>query len=334
MSGQFDATMAMTAGLPADTPVLRKPFPLMDLLRLMQATGSPRLKPSPWAPIRGAQALKPLHATAAFVSRQPMLDLKAGCSVRAPAPRPRTEPDARAPAPGADRRRPGPGPRNADPGQAGLPELQPRSAGERRRNPAAAPRNAVIQLRRGVEVDDEVVSACQALHTAGYRLALDFVSDPEGERLLPFMKFVKIDVRSMSLGARRRRCQAARIAATCARLPRRWKRPRRTRARRPRVHAVPGLLLLSAHHAEDLGAAGPPAGLPAAATRRCASRTWASSDRGTGQARRLAQLPRPQVRQLRGLRAPLRSDVDQAGPHHDRRRADPEAGCRCGRWPA
>ena len=59
----------------------------------------------------------------------------------------------------------------------------------------------MIQLRRGVEVDDAVVSACQALHTAGYRMALDFVSDPEGERLLPFMKFVKIDVRSMSLGA-------------------------------------------------------------------------------------------------------------------------------------
>ena len=41
MSGQFDATMAMTAGLPADTPVLRKPFPLMDLVRLIQATVPP-----------------------------------------------------------------------------------------------------------------------------------------------------------------------------------------------------------------------------------------------------------------------------------------------------
>ena len=34
-------TMAMTAGLPADTPVLRKPFPLTDLLRLIQATVPP-----------------------------------------------------------------------------------------------------------------------------------------------------------------------------------------------------------------------------------------------------------------------------------------------------
>jgi EAL and modified HD-GYP domain-containing signal transduction protein len=63
------------------------------------------------------------------------------------------------------------------------------------------PKKSVIQLRRGIEVDDAVVSACQALHGAGYRLALDFVSDPEGERLLPFVKFVKIDVRSMSPGA-------------------------------------------------------------------------------------------------------------------------------------
>jgi DNA-binding NtrC family response regulator len=36
MSGQFDATMAMAAGWAADTPVLRKPFALVDLLRLLQ----------------------------------------------------------------------------------------------------------------------------------------------------------------------------------------------------------------------------------------------------------------------------------------------------------
>ncbi len=63
------------------------------------------------------------------------------------------------------------------------------------------PKKSVIQLRRGVQVDDEVVAACERLHKAGYRLALDFVSDPEGERLLPFIKFVKIDVRSMSPSA-------------------------------------------------------------------------------------------------------------------------------------
>jgi c-di-GMP-related signal transduction protein len=60
------------------------------------------------------------------------------------------------------------------------------------------PQKSVIQLRRGIEVDDPLVSACQSLHGAGYRLALDFVSDPESERLLPFVTFVKMDVRSMT----------------------------------------------------------------------------------------------------------------------------------------
>jgi EAL and modified HD-GYP domain-containing signal transduction protein len=46
-----------------------------------------------------------------------------------------------------------------------------------------------------------VVTACHQLHDAGYRLALDFISDPESERLLPFVKFLKIDVRSMSTAA-------------------------------------------------------------------------------------------------------------------------------------
>ncbi len=59
----------------------------------------------------------------------------------------------------------------------------------------------VIQLRRGLQVDEAVVGACKELHDAGYRLALDFISDPESERLLPFVKFLKIDVRSMSTAA-------------------------------------------------------------------------------------------------------------------------------------
>jgi c-di-GMP-related signal transduction protein len=63
------------------------------------------------------------------------------------------------------------------------------------------PAKTVIQLRRGLQVDEEVVTACHQLHDAGYRLALDFISDPESERLLPFVKFLKIDVRSMSTAA-------------------------------------------------------------------------------------------------------------------------------------
>ena len=37
ISGQFDVAMAMAAGWAADTPVLRKPFALFDLLRLLRA---------------------------------------------------------------------------------------------------------------------------------------------------------------------------------------------------------------------------------------------------------------------------------------------------------
>jgi EAL and modified HD-GYP domain-containing signal transduction protein len=63
------------------------------------------------------------------------------------------------------------------------------------------PGKTVIQLRRGLQVDEQVVQACHDLHKGGYRLALDFISDPESERLLPFVKFLKIDVRSMSTAA-------------------------------------------------------------------------------------------------------------------------------------
>jgi EAL and modified HD-GYP domain-containing signal transduction protein len=63
------------------------------------------------------------------------------------------------------------------------------------------PKKAVIQLRRGLEVDDDVVAACQELHKAGHRLAIDFGADPEAERLLPLMAFIRIDVRSMSMEA-------------------------------------------------------------------------------------------------------------------------------------
>ena len=36
MSGQFDVSMALAAGWAADTPVLRKPFALLDLLRMLR----------------------------------------------------------------------------------------------------------------------------------------------------------------------------------------------------------------------------------------------------------------------------------------------------------
>ena len=39
ISGQFDVAMALAAGWAADTPVLRKPFALFDLLRLIRQPG-------------------------------------------------------------------------------------------------------------------------------------------------------------------------------------------------------------------------------------------------------------------------------------------------------
>jgi two-component system, cell cycle sensor histidine kinase and response regulator CckA len=41
MSGQFDPSMAIAAGWAADTPVLRKPFALLDLLRLLREPVAP-----------------------------------------------------------------------------------------------------------------------------------------------------------------------------------------------------------------------------------------------------------------------------------------------------
>ena len=41
ISGQFDSSMALSAGMPADTPVLRKPFPLLQLVRLVQSAIPP-----------------------------------------------------------------------------------------------------------------------------------------------------------------------------------------------------------------------------------------------------------------------------------------------------
>lgn len=57
--------------------------------------------------------------------------------------------------------------------------------------------SVVIELREDIAVDDEVVQACQDLQTRGYTLALDdFVAGSAAEALLPFVKFVKLDVLS------------------------------------------------------------------------------------------------------------------------------------------
>src|SRR5690349_775505 len=54
---------------------------------------------------------------------------------------------------------------------------------------------AVYELREDVEIDQEVIDACKALHGRGYRLALDdFVAGSSAEQLLPYVSFVKVDV--------------------------------------------------------------------------------------------------------------------------------------------
>jgi EAL and modified HD-GYP domain-containing signal transduction protein len=56
-------------------------------------------------------------------------------------------------------------------------------------------RSVVIELREDVVVDDSVLDACRDLHRLGYALALDdYVAGSGAEALLPYAKFVKLDV--------------------------------------------------------------------------------------------------------------------------------------------
>jgi EAL and modified HD-GYP domain-containing signal transduction protein len=58
------------------------------------------------------------------------------------------------------------------------------------------PSSLVIQLHKDIEIDDAVVETCRALAGAGYALGVDSVADgPTIERLLPYVKFVRADVR-------------------------------------------------------------------------------------------------------------------------------------------
>jgi EAL and modified HD-GYP domain-containing signal transduction protein len=57
------------------------------------------------------------------------------------------------------------------------------------------PRAVVIELLEDVPADDEVLSACERLVAAGYRLALDdFVSGGPHERLIHLAEIIKVDV--------------------------------------------------------------------------------------------------------------------------------------------
>src|SRR5262245_43948478 len=54
---------------------------------------------------------------------------------------------------------------------------------------------AVLELCEDIPVDDEVVQVCRRLHADGYALALDdFVPGSPAEALVPWVRYVKIDV--------------------------------------------------------------------------------------------------------------------------------------------
>lgn len=56
-------------------------------------------------------------------------------------------------------------------------------------------KSVVIELREDIMVDADVVKVCRDLQERGYTLALDdFVEGSGAEELLPFVKFVKLDV--------------------------------------------------------------------------------------------------------------------------------------------
>jgi EAL and modified HD-GYP domain-containing signal transduction protein len=65
------------------------------------------------------------------------------------------------------------------------------------------PALSVLELLETIEADPEVIDACRSLKTAGYTLALDdFVPAAGADRLLPYVKLVKVDVLSTAAETR------------------------------------------------------------------------------------------------------------------------------------
>jgi len=61
----------------------------------------------------------------------------------------------------------------------------------------------VIELREDITIDDEVIAACERLQALGYVLALDdFEPYSAAEALMPYVKFVKVDVLATPAAAR------------------------------------------------------------------------------------------------------------------------------------
>lgn len=68
-----------------------------------------------------------------------------------------------------------------------------------------APETIVVEVLENVGVDDEVIAACRRLRERGYALALDdFTLQTGAEALLPFARYVKVDVLATDIDERRR----------------------------------------------------------------------------------------------------------------------------------
>src|SRR4051812_38358539 len=62
-----------------------------------------------------------------------------------------------------------------------------------------APDSAVLELQPGIVADDEVLHGLKRLVEQGYALALDdWAGEPERLALVPFCRFVKIDISEVS----------------------------------------------------------------------------------------------------------------------------------------
>lgn len=66
------------------------------------------------------------------------------------------------------------------------------------------PATAVLEVLEDVEIDQEVIDTCRQLRDQGYALALDdFTLSTKAEQLLPFARYVKVDVLATSAADRR-----------------------------------------------------------------------------------------------------------------------------------
>jgi EAL and modified HD-GYP domain-containing signal transduction protein len=65
------------------------------------------------------------------------------------------------------------------------------------------PANVVIELHEDIRIDSQVIEACRGLNDLGYALGLDdFTAGSDAEVLMPYVKFVKVDVLRTSVGGR------------------------------------------------------------------------------------------------------------------------------------